>query len=404
MKIKVANPDLSLEEATYLTADYSSGTTLTIRNSEGFTTNWYAIVGEPGQEQTESTLISAAPTDTTLTIAALKFSHPKSTPVYLSQWNQLDFEQKPSGGSFARISGYPSGIEWDDADKKTTVVVSGGTTTDTYRWRFYNSTLGTYSDYSDELAGTGLTRFNVGHLILQVRKNPIAQAVDDETIINYFNDYQADVVYPEIPKAWWFKKEGTRVHPTASDYTYDIYANWSDYKQMDILLYEYISGDTDITYALTFSPTQEFYDLKSDSDQATDDNAKYWSLLPPDTTALKGYIGLHPTPKTATCYIKPIYFFELTDLNSFGDRIVVPYPKGYVDYALYRIADDIKNDQTLADKFSSRVGRGIIYLKRLARSQLGQPELFRFRGVGGWSRLYGHGGRINSSDARELYW
>ena len=207
MKVKVSNPELTPDESTYLTADYSSGTTLTVRNSEGLTTSWYAIIGEPGQEQTEAIVISASPTDTTVTIgSALNFAHPKSTPIYLSQWNQISFERKPTGGSYAVISGSPSAIEWDEPDKKSLIVVDGGVTTDTYKWRFYNSTTAGYSDYSDELAGTGLTRFKVGALIQQVRKNPIVQSVDDETIIGYFNDYQADLVYPEIPKAWWFKK------------------------------------------------------------------------------------------------------------------------------------------------------------------------------------------------------
>jgi hypothetical protein len=401
MKVKVSNPDLAPDETTYLTADYSSGTTLTVRNSEGLTTSWYAVIGEPGQEQTEASAISALPTDTTVTISALKFAHPKSTPIYLSQWNQISFERKPSGGSYS--VNQTVSIEWDESDKKSLIVVDGGQTSDTYRWRFYNSTLATYSDYSDELAGTGLTRFKVGYLIQQVRKNPIVQSVDDETIIGYFNDYQADVVYPEIPKAWWFSKEGTAVATVASAYTKDVYANWSDFSSMDLMLYRYVNGDTDITYPLTFSPKQEFYNLKSDSNQATDDYAKYWTLLPPDSTATKGYIAIHPTPKTTACYYKPVYFYELSSLDSFGDTVVVPFPKGYVDYALYRIADDIKNDDNLAGKFNARVSRGIVYLKRLARRQLGQPELFRFRGQRGWSRLYGEQSRLNSSESRELY-
>lgn len=405
MRVKVSNPDLSGEERTYLTADYSSGTSLTVRNSEGFTTSWYAIIGEPGQEQTEAIVISASPNDTTITIgSALNFSHPKSTPVYLSQWNQISFERKPSGGSYAVISGSPSDIEWDESDKKSLIEISGGATTDTYKWRFYNSTTATYSDYSDELAGTGLTRYKVGYLLQQVRKNPVSQSVDDETIIGYFNDYQQDLVYVEIPKAWWFKKEGTPVSTTADDYTYDIVSNWSDFMAMESLLYRYVNGSTDVTYPLTFSPLNEFYNLKSDANQSSDDYGKYWTLLPADTTATKGYIGLHPTPDTTACYLKPVYFFTLTSLDSFGDTIVVPFPKGYIDYALYRISDDIKNDDALAGKFNSRVARGITYLKRLARRQLGQPELFRFRGHKGWSRMFGAGGRLNSPESRENYW
>ena len=93
MKIKVSNPDLSGEERTYISSDYSSGTTLTVGNNEGFTTSWYVVVGEPGQEKTEAAQIASTTGSTTITISsALKFAHAKSTPVYLSQWNQLCFE------------------------------------------------------------------------------------------------------------------------------------------------------------------------------------------------------------------------------------------------------------------------------------------------------------------------
>ena len=92
MKIKVSNPNLSGEERSYLTADYSSGTTLTVRNSDNFTVNWFVVVGEPGQEQTELRKVTAVPTDTTITIAsAMRFSHPKSTAVYRSQWDDITF-------------------------------------------------------------------------------------------------------------------------------------------------------------------------------------------------------------------------------------------------------------------------------------------------------------------------
>jgi len=155
IKVKVSNPDLTTEERSYLTADYSSGTTLTVRNSEGFTTNWFAVIGEPGQEQTETRYVTATPTATTITIAsALSFAHSKSEPVYLSQWNQWAFYRKPTGGSYAAITSSPLGIEWDDKDRATTVVVTGGLTTDTYKWRPFNSRSGNYGAYSDELAGT----------------------------------------------------------------------------------------------------------------------------------------------------------------------------------------------------------------------------------------------------------
>lgn len=404
-KLKIYNPDLRYEEQTYLEADYSSGTTLTVRNNEGFTDDWFVVVGEPGQEQTEARQIDSTTGNTTITLAsALRFSHPKSTPVYLSRWDQWEVRRSStSGGTYTAITNSPFSIEWDDASLSTTVVDDAGATTDYYKWRAYNSVTATYSSYSDPLPASGLLRSQVGYLIEQVRLNPLAKSVDDDTIIRYFNEFQ-ELVYEEMPTAWWFHKTGTDVSTAASDYDYSIDDNWDDFLSMDYLLYRYVSGSLENIYPLTWSPLPEFYNLKADQNQADDDNVKYWTLLPPDSSSAKGYIGIHPTPETADCYIRPVYNYEPSDLNSFGDTIVIPKPKGYVDYALYRICDDIKMDEENANKFNSRVRASIVSLKKRARRQLGQPEFQRFRGQRGWSRLFGEQTGLNSSDARENYW
>ena len=403
MRVDVQNPDLSGEERTYLTADYSSGTSLTVANNNGATTNWYAVVGEPGQEQTEIQRITGTSGNETITIAsALVFDHAKSTPVYITQFNQWSFERKPTGGSFAEIDDSPLDMDWDNENKATRVVVSGGLTTDTYRWRPYSEATGIHGTYSDELVGTGLARTKIGYLVRQVQKNPIAKNIKDELIIDYFNDFQ-DHVYINIPTAWWFTKEGTQVATEAGVYKYSISDNWSDLLSIKFLLYRYISGDTDTKYPLTWSPDAEFYNLKMDANQANDDYVKYWTRIAPDSSSAKGYIGLHPTPKTGDCYIQPVQFFELTRLDSFGDTIAIPYPKGYLDYAWYRIYDDLKSDKSNADKYLLRVNGAIKALKKKAKRQFGQPLLMRFRGQRGFSKMFGEQGRLSSSEARENY-
>ncbi len=402
MEIKIKNPNLSEVERTTLTADVAAaGTALTVRNAEGYTTSWYAIVGEPGQEQTEGVLITGTTGNTQIDVGALNFAHPKSTPVYLSKWNQWNFWRQATGGAFASFS--TTDIEWDDASKTSTIVVAGGVTTDTYKWRPYNSTLPQYGTFSDTLAGTGLTRRQVGYLIKQVQKNAVANNVKDETIIDYFNDYQ-DLVYEQLPKAWWFSKEGDEVSTIVSTYKYPISSNWSDWLSEKLLLYRFILGDTtDITYPLTWATEAEMRNMKADANQTDDDNAKYWTLYPPDDDSALGYIVLHPTPKTVDCFLIPVHYRELTRLDSFGDIVVIPTTKGYIDYAFYRIYDDIKEDKTNADKYNIRVRGSIQSLRSRSRRQRGQPELTRYRGVRGWSRLFG---TINpsSSNYRETHW
>lgn len=404
MKIQIYNPDLSNEERTYLDADYSSGTTLTVRNNGGMTANYFVVVGEPGQEQTECRQIASTTGNTTITLAsALKFAHPKSTPVYLTKWDKWSLERASTlAGTYTEVTESPVFIKWEDKELATLIENVSGSSSYFYRWRPLNSVTSTYGSYSDVLAGGGQERSTVGYVINQVKRNPLAKDVDDETIIEYFNDFQ-ELVYEEMPKAWWFKKEGTQVATAVDTYKYSISTNWSDFLSMNYMLYRYVSGDTDVTYPLTFSPLVEFYNFKADSDQPSDDYAKYWTVLPPDSSSAKGYIGIHPTPKSDDCYLAPVYNYALTDISTFGDVLVVPKPKGYVDYALYRIADDIKLDSSNADKYNARVRADILALKKRSRRQLGQPEFTRFRGVRGWSRNFGEWGYQTNQDARELY-
>lgn len=403
IKLKITNPNLSGEEKTFLTADYpGSGSTLSVRNSDNFTVNWFAVVGEPGQERTQLKRVTALPGATSLTIAsALSFSYPKSTPVYRSHYNQISLERKPSGGSYSEVAKYD--IEWDNDDKKTFIAVGAGVSTDTYRWRFYNSASGEYTDYSDELLGTGVRRNSLAYVLDQVQRNPLAKNVDIAIMTDYANDFQ-ELVYDEIPKAWWWQREGTALATVANTYEYSISTYFNDLLSIKFLRYRYISGDIDETYLLNYIPLNEFYAMKSDANQSSDDAVKSWTFIPPDTDSVKGYIGVHPTPETTACRIMPVYHVEPTALTQFGDTLLVPHPKAYIDYVLYRIFDDIKNEDNLAAKYNQRVARNILALKKRSRRQLGQNDLFRFRGTRGASRLYGENINMDWQTAKENYW
>ena len=112
MKLQIFNPDLSSEERTYLEADYSSGTTLTVRNSSGFTAGYYVVIGEPGQEQTECKRVASTTGGKTITLESAHLHFSKSTPVYESKWNKWAVERS-SSGTYTAITDSPY-IRWDD--------------------------------------------------------------------------------------------------------------------------------------------------------------------------------------------------------------------------------------------------------------------------------------------------
>lgn len=410
LRMRLRNPDLTQEERTYLSSDYTSGVTVTVRDNSSFTANSYAVAGEPGQEQTEQAPIASITDKTTITLSSgFNFAHPKSSPIYESRFSGISLERSvDSGVTWAVVSGSPFTLRWDGVDefgKISTLVEDGsGTSACVYRWRFYNATTGGYSVYSGTLPGTGLDRNTAGFVFGKVRRNKIAQGIPDSVLYQYMNDLQ-DNVYEEMPKAWWFSKEGTAVATEEDTYRYSISDNWSDFLSMQYMLYNYVSGDVSSTYPLTFITQLEFWDHKADQNQSSDDNLTAWSLLPPDSNSAKGYIGIHPTAAVdAVCYLKPVYFFELTDINSFEDTLVVPKPKIYEDYILHRINDDIKGDSANAEKYLLKVNSGLVALKKRTKRQQGQREWRRYRGNRGYSRLFGGSGGMSNDARRETYW
>ena len=196
-KFKIFNPDLSHEERTHLSSDYSSGVTVTVRNNNNFTDDYYIIVGEPGQESTEAAKISSTTGTATITIpSALGFTHAKGSPVRETRWNQWAVERAATKtGSYSPITSSPSSdeffnIDWDNADKATLINDDAGASTTYYKWRPYNSTTATYGSYSDPFSAAGSSKNEVGYLLEQLKKNPMVSHIADETIIDYFNDLQ----------------------------------------------------------------------------------------------------------------------------------------------------------------------------------------------------------------------
>src|SRR3990167_6897719 len=123
-RLRIPNPDLHREEKTYLDADYSSGTSLTVIQSTGFfggEVRFFTIVGEPGEDKTESETVTGITVPTTITIAAgLDNDHNKSTPVYRSPWDKVEISKMPSGGGWSVIS--QSAIQWDKNDTERKIV------------------------------------------------------------------------------------------------------------------------------------------------------------------------------------------------------------------------------------------------------------------------------------------
>ena len=404
--IKVKNPQLPEHEDTFLTAKYTAGgTSLTIKSNEGWAANEVLVIGHPGDEKCEQITIDSLTGNTTINLTgALKFDHSIDAPCFRSRWNQISLERKASGGAYAEITEGKFTIEWDEKDGHSKIPVAAGVASDTYKWRFYNSASATYSDYSGELPGTGLTQFHAGYLIEIVRyfgKIPAHLGITDLDILRSLNRGQREV--DTMHDRWWFAltedDSSSRIASIAATYKYNLTAN---FRGMDVL--QVLDTNTQ-KYNLSYFPLIEFDTYKVDDANTANhnDSTQIWTLLPPDTSNTIGYVGVHPTPKTTGLWFYRRYWRFLPELTSFASSTLIPLPETLVNWALFELWK-LREDRDNAGFYYQLYTENVNLLKRVQRRQIGQAEIQRFRGQRGYSRLFGEFSLRSIDTLRENYW
>lgn len=417
--LRIVNPDLSRSEKTFLSADYSSGTILTVENNFGYANDDIAVVGDPGVENTEAKDVTSQTGNTIINIsAALKFSHNKSDTVYRYEYDQFEISRYRSA-TWTVISF--STIQWDK--RETLYIDDDGLTTDSYRYRLYNSASATASDYSPTIPATGFTRNQVGYMVNEVRK--ILQDInrriipDDAEIIRQFN--KAQDIIKAIRRDWWFlrKESAGQITTLINTRKYGLNTYLSDLNQIDIVRFRYNDGSTDNTYPLKVISLSEMDELIQDGNQATDDWPRYATLNPPDSSDDTGYITIDRKIKTTgygSFHIR--YFKKMTDLSGSGDETDVPIPSILEDFALayaFRIKGDEKRAAMYeesfygpppgrADQFKRPTGIRLLEIMQSNKSKaVGQPEVLKkWRGRNYNNRHYGRYG-LSPDTIRENY-
>lgn len=353
-RLRIANPDLSKSERTFLDADYvTSATTLTVVNNFGFAANDIVIAGNPGEEKSESQPVSSYTGNTTITLtAALDFAHNKGTIIYRFEYDQIEISRYRSG-TWTLIS--TSDIQWDK--RETIYIDANGVSTDSYKYRLINSISGASSGYSPNISGAGFDRGQVGYMISEVRRvagDEEKKIISDAEILRQFN--RAQDIIKARRNDWWFlrKTSSGQITTTINTRTYGLNTYLSDMNYIDTVRYRYDDGTTDNTYHLENITSLEMdYEVR-DNDATTDDWPSYYVIEPPDSTDATGYISIDKKTKTTgygKFYIR--YFKKMTDLSTIISTTDVPLPSILEDFAVAYIFK-IKGDETKAEIYSKQ--------------------------------------------------
>ena len=400
MTIRVDNCDLSNNEKTWLSSKGADGDlSLTVESNEGYSANDNIVIGEVGEEETEALLVSSTSGDHTIVVTtALKHDHPAGTPIYFTLWNRYSIDVKASGGSYANMAGMPRDIEWDS---KYSEHYYGGSTTDTYKYRFYNSTSGAFSSYSPEIAGTGFTRKSVRYMtnnVLKLANDPEEKVMSRDEIRYQFNAAQDYI--SAMDSRWRFLwKRGTAIPSVVNQAQY---AMPSDMDRLEYITCSFDDGVDDRAYRLQPLSRVEFDYETMDHDREKDDYTKWYCHYMGDSTYLYDSFKVEPVPEHTYHNFYPHYYKKMTDLADDNDETVVPMPQLLEYWALSQI-EKIRGNDTKSKVYMDMFESSVKLLKMQQRKDVGIKSFLTFRGRNVVNRFYGDRSGYDES-SRINYW
>lgn len=168
MKVAVYHPLYRENPTTYLADAVAAGaTSISVKNTDGFTTTKYVAIGIPGLEQSELMLPSTVTSPGTISFgSALKFPHNSDTQVRLLDYNQIKIYRSITGidGSYTLLTTIDITIDADDTQYED----QNSQPTYYYKFSYYNEATDVESDLSDAIAATGFVFYSLKTLIDRV--------------------------------------------------------------------------------------------------------------------------------------------------------------------------------------------------------------------------------------------
>jgi len=402
-RLTITNPLLYKNENLTLDADYSSGASITVVSNSNVATNDILVFEGYGYEKSEAKDVGSTSGDTTITVsAALKFSHPKGTPLFISEFDQIEIS-RDTGSGWATLETID--IQWDKF--RTIYIDSTGTSDYSYKFRFKNSAASTYSEYSPTVSGGGFSKNQIGYLVDIVKRmlnDPDGKILTVKEIIDEINNSK-DIIVGSRNNWYFFKKEDEGTITTTADtrkYNLDAISENIEYIQ-DVRFRDQSNSDDNL-YPIKELSDLEYDQIVIDQDEDADDHVTHYRIVAPDSSSSSGYIEVDPAPENSdngSFYIR--HYEPDADYEDVADTTSVPIPV-ILTYLPIAKGLRLKGKNGLADdyeaKFYGPADRrkgyqpltGIPLLEQMQVGKfkaIGQPkQLVRFRGQRAMERMY----------------
>jgi hypothetical protein len=365
----------------------AAATTMPVKNTVSIVADDYVVVGLPGKEQSEQAQISSVDSDTQFTSDALDFLHSTDEVITFTDFVQIQiYSSTSSDGTYTLLATVD--IDW--SSNITEYVDLTGVSTNYYKWRYYNPTVGTTSDYSDPVPGTNWAYNTVATLtdeILKEVKDEDEVVTNREEILTWLNDCERDI--KSRRKKLSDLKTTDNLVPTADTEAVSLPSN---YDHLDYLEYHYdedSDGTVETVYRLRYITPIEFAYITEDKTLGSSDALEKFTIDEVNQT-----VKLYPTPdttgsETTGSYLVLSYYKDLTRLDSDGDTVAFKNPKLYKDYCMDRFyrkksegATGKSVELNIANLHRGDYERGIVDLIKSEPTEISHPKGFQYNSRG----------------------
>jgi hypothetical protein len=341
MVIQVFNPDTADLEKTFLAQSYASGvTSIEVKNNQEFANNTRVQIGEAGLSTTEIVTCSTPNVNgTTLPISATLFSHNADDPVYLLQFDQVQYYRSTTGvnGTYTILATVNLDVTNEGLETSYNDLTSAAGYY--YKSAMYNSVSTVTSAYSDPLpAVTGWARNQVGYLVDQCYEE-ITDLTEDllsrTEMIGYFNEVNDDLQM-QVVRPYSFLYTRTVLPRVAAANTIAWPANMWKFDRMD---YNYVDNTTtpvtNNTYTVEVVGIEYFRNrhVTNENDSTTQDDMVQEMCLDEAMNTFNYY----PYSLTSSPSVWYLYYWEtFTQLTSEANVLQTPTPRIYKLYTQYK--------------------------------------------------------------------
>ena len=333
MIIKVKNNQHEEAPKTALSAPLSaSGTTVTVKNINGFTDNWNVQIGEVGEEKTQIIEIEGAPSGSSILLAGtIKDPHPADTPVYCVKYNQIVFERSTDGtaGTATEVDDGTIGItadsmytQWDD---------TSGSTSYAYKTKYRSTGLASNSSESDWIKPGGHDFYSLAKIRDRIKSKMINERVSDDQIDDWINEWMHEMngVLIDVNKDYAIGTadvsfSGTSQYGTITSEDFkQIRRAW--YTQDGSQWYKMTKQEyTDFSPETEYNETHPYYHMKGDSE-----------------------IGRNPHEQGGT--IRVSYYKLRPILDSDADLLPVPMREYTGSFVKWGLAQSYRTDKMVGE-------------------------------------------------------